>query len=316
LSTPTDHAPIRPTFEAITVGDIVGPVRLDVDAHFARRYAFTVDDYDPLWFRADEDPAAKLTPMALVPDLLRLFFEIYDPEEDFGIHQKEEVWLHGLVPIGETVELTGKFVDKYVKRDKGYYVVEAEARSARSGELYVAHRIVEIAELDPGSELATGSAPPSGQRWVKGDWPADREPLRSVKDASVGDPVLGPSKRIRQDQMSVFSNIEAFWRSIHTDAETAQRAGHRAPLAQGMMGACYVSEMAAAVFGPGWHESGHLDVSFVAPMYAGDEVQARGVVVDIAEGDSGTADRAELEVWLQTQDGVKVCVGWIDSEVR
>jgi len=300
----------RPTFDAIRVGDELGPVRLRVDDHFRRRYGFTVEDATA----RDAPDGSAVTALAVVNDLLRLFNTRFDPDDDFGIHQKEEIWLHAPVPVGEELVLTGRFTEKYVRRGKGYYVAEAEARSAGDGALHVRHRITEIAELPPGTPMGTGDGGATAARTVRGEAAPGRPLARRIADARPGDPVAGPRVEMRQDQMSIFSNVHAFWRSVHTDLEMAQRAGHERTLAQGLMGASWIGQMARDLFGETWEHSGHLDLRFLVPVHAGDVLSTHGVVLERTGGDG--SERAELEVWIENQRGERVTVGWVDGDVR
>jgi acyl dehydratase len=312
MSTPLKDA----TFEAMEVGEELGPIELVVDDHYVKRYAFCVDDYHP-WSFGESSPFGGRVGHAaiLVPELLRLLNTRYDPNTEVGLHQKEEIWLHAPVAVGESVVLTGSFVDKYVKRDKGYVVTDAEARSQRDGRLLVRHRSIEIARVDPDVALGGGSAAPTeAARRATAVFPADREPVaRAAPGLPVGTPVVGPVKRVHQDQMSVFSNVQAFWRNIHTDVEVARKAGSERTIAQGLMASMYLSELGTAFFGRAWFETGWTFHTFLHPVYAGDELTARAVVS--GHPDSPEGSRVELEAWLANQDGVKVVVGWLSAVV-
>ena len=188
------HALKDATFEAMEVGEELGPIELVVDDHAIKSFAFTVDDYHP-WFLGGESPFGGRVAHAaiLVPWLLRLLNTRYDPNTEVGLHQKEEIWFDSPVRLGERVILTGSFTDKYVKRDKGYIVTDAEARSLDDGRLLVRHRCIEIARVDPDVKLGGGSGERSAAaRYVNGEWPADREPEERVTRATaVGTPFVG-----------------------------------------------------------------------------------------------------------------------------
>jgi len=312
MSTPLKDA----TFEAMEVGEELGPIELVVDDHYVKRFAFCVDDHHP-WCVGGGSPFGGRVGHAaiLVPELLRLLNTRYDPNTEVGLHQKEEIWFSSAVHLDEPVILTGSFVDKYVKRDKGYIVTDAEARSRVDGRLLVRHRSIEIARVDPDVNLGGGSSVPAGDaRRVEGVFPDDREPVaRARADLPVGTPVIGPAKRVHQDQMSVFSNVQAFWRNIHTDLDVARKAGSDRTIAQGLMESIYISELGTSFFGRSWFETGWTFHTFVHPVYADDVLETRAVVCGRPESPAGP--RLELEVWLENQDGVKVAVGWLSAVV-
>lgn len=301
------------TFEAMEVGEELGPIELVVDDHAVKRFAFTVDDYHP-WTLGDETPFDGRVAHAalLVPDLLRLLNTVYDPNTEVGLHQKEEVWHHSPVRIGERVRLTGSFTDKYVKRGKGYIVTDAEARSLEDGRLLVRHQSIEIARVDPDIVLGGGTGErTTAARYVNGEWPEDRALGDRVTRATpVGTPFEGRPKQLHQEQMSVFSNVQAFWRNIHTDVDVARKAGSDRTIAQGLMLSMYLSELGTDLFGASWFTSGWTLHTFLQPVFPGDTVTARAVVVEAPEPEEG---RVELEVWMENQDGARVVVGWISA---
>lgn len=303
------------TFEAMTVGEELGPIERDVDEHFIKSYCFTVDDWNP-WYSSSQNPFARpVAPAAsLVPDLLRLLNTRYDPNSEVGLHQKEEIWHVSPIFLGERAVMRGRFVDKYTKRGKGYVVTEAEARSAGDGRLLIRHLATEVARIEAGVELGAGSGRPESGRQVLAVWPPDRVPMDTLQGVTaaqglVGTPILGPRRRVHQDQMSVFSNVAEFWHNIHTDLSVALRAGLPGTLAQGLMSSMYVSELGTRLFGPAWFAHGWNYLTYLRPVLAGDDLQCRGVVTQTTQEDSGI--RVELEVWIQNGRDEKTAVGWL-----
>jgi acyl dehydratase len=304
-------------YENLEVGEVLGPIDLVVDAALARRHAFTVDDYRRLpgagaVATAHREP---VEPSSLLGELLRLLNTRYDPHEDVGLHQREEAWFHVAPQLGDTVRLEGRVVDKFVKRGRGYFVVEAEARRISDGVLLVRHRATEAVGIGDPARLGAGSAEPKADsRRVRGVYPTDQPVVASAQDSpSVGDPLPTLEKQIDQAQISVYSNVAEFWRTTHTDREKAQAEGLPSPIAQGLMNACYISELCGEFFGETWSKTGHLELVFVAPMYPRDTVEVRAVVNRIDTTDDGA--RIELETWVQRPDGTKLAMGWADAEV-
>jgi 3-hydroxybutyryl-CoA dehydratase len=92
---------------------------------------------------------------------------------------------------------------------------------------------------------------------------------------------------VDQRRIDAYSGVRPH--SIHTDEAWARRKGFRAPLAQGMMSTAYVSELMVGLLGTGVVEGGRIDVTFLAPVFAGDTLTVRGVVSDLAEDEGGAA---------------------------
>ena len=297
-------------YELMEVGEELGPVELDIDEHFVKSMAFTLDDYRD-WHLGGSSPfGGPVAPAAaLLCDLLRLLYTRYDPDRDRGLHQHEEFWVHGPAFVGERVRLAGRFVDKYVKRGRGYIVTEAEARTVTDDRLIIRHRAIESTDIT--AERSTEDERPStvASRRVQGKLPVDRPLGTSVgPNTAIGDALIGPVKVIHQDQMSIYSGAQSFWHSIHTDLAVAVEAGLKQTVAQGLMVASYLSEWATDLFGTEWFKSGWMSLTFLAPMFAEDTVSMFAVVTDVTPSEGGT--RIEVEAWAQNQDEDKTVVGW------
>lgn len=297
-----------PTYEAVEVGETFGPLVLDVDDHFVKSYAFALDDYCPWHMREPSPFGGRLAPAAgVAKKLLHIFMTKYDPNALVGLHQKEEIWYHAPVRFGSRVTLTARYVDKYVRRGKGYVVLDGEAHDA-DGNLLVRQRSTEIMRVPDKVELGAGGAGPEGRR-VTGAWPRDREPAPSAAAVMAPGTPVGPLvKRVHQDQMSVFCGAEEHWRNIHTDLDVARRAGFPDTLAPGMMEACWLSEMLTGFFGPDFLTGGWMQVAFLRPVLPGDSIVCKGLVTELTEDDSGR--RLQLEVWAENAEGNMTVAGW------
>lgn len=311
-----DAGGLKPVaFDTIEVGEELGPLDLVVDDHYLRKYAFSVDD--PLWWNNDGSPFGEpVAPAAaLLADALRLLNTRFDPNRDIGLHQREEAWFASPVRRDEPVRLTGVITDKYVRRGRGVWVTEAEARSLLDNRLLLRHRATESAGIGDPTKLGGGTSRDEERpRRVVGEIPSGATmvagPLAEVTPGMVLPPL---TKRVHQAQMSVYSNVEQFWRTTHTDLATARAEGLEHTLAQGLMSASYVSELATRFFGPWWLLTGHLNIAFVAPVRPGDELVVRAVVTQVRpeQGERWI----ECEVWAALPDETKVCLGWIDARV-
>jgi acyl dehydratase len=203
--------------------------------------------------------------------------------------------------------LTGEYVDKYTKRGKGYVVLESQACD-ENGTIYVKQRSTEIMRVPETVELGGGSSK-SRSRRVKGEWPTDRRAVFELSQkVVVGTPIEPLKKQIFQDQMSVFSGAGKHHHNIHTDIEMARAAGFEDTLAQGMMEACWLSELMDRFFGTKWLTNGSYSVVFLQPIYAGDQVVCKAVVTGIADQPAGRD--YEIEMWIEKEDGKMATAGW------
>ena len=94
---------------------------------------------------------------------------------------------------------------------------------------------------------------------------------------------------------------------IHTD-EGAQKIGLRGALVGGSILHAYVLEMLYNYFGEKWLYHGKINVAFIGGgAINGDVLTAHGLVTSTEKEEAGT--RLNLDVWLETQNQVKVPVG-------
>jgi acyl dehydratase len=303
-------------FENIVVGERFHDVVLTIDDQYVKAHAFAVDDYHPWHMTGEGSPVGRIAPStALLNDLLRLLNTLYDPHHDRGLHQREEFWIASPARVGETVRLSGGNTTTSDTRRPTSAAPAAPARSEDDGRLLIRHVAIEAAEVGDPSRLGSGLAEQTGSpsRRIAGDYPTDRAPVRGLDAAvEVGTPLPVVEKTLHQSQIAVYSNIAAHWHTPHTDLAVAREEGLPDTIAQGLMEASYVGEVALDAFGEAWLHSGHAELAFVGPMFPGMRVATYGVVTDRRPVENGTW--VEAEVWVQDADaGDRLCVGWIDA---
>ncbi len=134
--------------------------------------------------------------------------------------------------------------------------------------------------------------------------------IRAHKNLEIGFEIEPRSYEITQEKIDIYSRRVFGGRdtkNIHTDNETARRAGLPRALAQGRYPIGYLSEVLLDFFEKGWVQGGQLEVSLVKPIFPGDRITIRGRVKEkIPEGEK---TRIFLEVWLENQRGEKTTLG-------
>jgi len=299
-------------FEVVEVGEELGPVEEVVTDHKVKSFAFTVDDYHP-WYFGDSPFGGRIGHAALLAnDLLYLYMTKYDPTTVLGLHTHEELWFHHPVFVGERVTLRARYVEKYVRREKGYIVTEAEA-TGHDGRLLLRRRGTEIMRVRPGDVVGRRTAEPPVRR-VTGEYRRDVAPAAHARaDLAPGTPIVPLIKQPRQDQVSVFSRIDQFYRNIHTDLELARAAGLTGPIIQSEMEVMYLAELLTSFFGAPWFTSGWLSTKFIHPVYVGETLAVRGVVTGRTETPGGI--RLDLDLWVENAAGKMTVVGWASGLV-
>lgn len=295
-----------PTYENVYVGESFGPVELVVDDFFLRSYAYALDDYSGMVIEGGRlKPVGHVPPHMIVSDLMQIFLTVYDRDKVVGLHQKEEVEHYKPVPVGAKLTLTGTYVGKYMKRGKGYTVLESVARD-EAGDIVILQRSTEVMRIPEGVKVGTGSAEPD-RRVSPRDLPADRAGAITA-DTPVGVALVPMMKEVRQAQMSVFTGAEFHKQGIHTNLEIARKAGLRDCIAQGMMESCWASQYLSALFGDAFLSTGRHFSTYLSPLYPRDVLTLEGLVTGKNPEAGGT--RVEVEYWLKNQDGVTTAVGY------
>ena len=293
-------------FELVEIGETFGPRPLLVDGHWAKSFAYALDDYSPWWFAHSPFGGPIAMPWALAKEMLATFRLRYDPSGAAGLQQKNEVRYHQPVALGSTLALSAKFVEKYHKRGKGYTVLESQARN-QAGTLLVSQRSTMIIELPKGVVPKPPTQEAAAQRVVT-QWPEHLPPAaRAHANLVAGTPIMSLVKDLRQGHMSIFSAVADHRINVHNNQEKARRAGFPDCVAQGAMSVCWLSEMLATFFGPEWLRSGWISVVFLHGIFPGERLTCRAVVTEVRDTDKGR--ELALDIWTENQDGSRATVG-------
>ncbi|MER8576741.1 MaoC family dehydratase [Mesorhizobium sp. M1409] len=297
------------TFENIEIPEELGPIEIKVTDGLVKQYAFCQDDYRSWHFDASPFGAPVGHAALLANDLYTVYYAQYDRTTLAGLHTSEELFFHAPVPVGETVTITGRFVDKYVRRGNGYVLLKAEARD-HQGNLLVTHRSSEIMRVDPGLVIGRSSAPTPDEKIVPETINA-RPVDKAATAIAPGTPIVSKVKTPSQAQISVYSFVGEHDRNLHNDIDMARKAGLANTIAQGLQTVGYFSELCTDFFGASWFTSGRLKAKFILPVYCDSTLTISGKVSSqVAEGG---AIRTHLEMWAKDQDGRLVSIAWASA---
>jgi 3-hydroxybutyryl-CoA dehydratase len=141
---------------------------------------------------------------------------------------------------------------------------------------------------------------------------------------AVGDVIEGRDRVVDARRLSAYGDgllssaagrIVQVQANIHTDAAEAARNGLPAPIADGMLSTNYLSSMLTRHFGRAYIENGELRTKFIKPIPVDTFLHVRGQVTERTQLADG-AVRYVLDVWTETEDGVRMVVGDATVEVR
>jgi len=134
--------------------------------------------------------------------------------------------------------------------------------------------------------------------------------LPSPADLEIGDELPPLLRRMGWEEIRKFNRYATGGRdtqNIHTDDETARRAGLPRAVATGRHPVAFLAERMVDLFGTGFLFGGEIDVSFLKPIFPGDTLEVTGRVRGKSEENGKT--RLVLEVALLNQEGAPVTAG-------
>ncbi len=295
-------------YETIHIGVEMGPAELVVDDHLVRTYAYGSDDFNPWYFGPSPFGGAVVPPGALLWSISsRTMWRTYDVATDKGVMSKEELTFLKAAPVGSRVRLDSRFVDKFVKRNEPYYVLEVSATDA-SGDVLVIGRWTEMTNMRPG--LALGSAQPRSSEpdaawWVESS--ADQTMAvasRASKGLIPGTPIPTLRKIVRFRQILAFAGPDRYGEplNMHVNSSYAASIGLPAPIVPGILTSAYFMEAATAFFGRSWFETGQLRTQFLRPVYPDHELVIHGAVRETVS--EAGASRQYVDLWCQRESEI------------
>ncbi|MGE5618609.1 MAG: MaoC family dehydratase [Sphingomonadaceae bacterium] len=295
-------------WELMEVGETFGPIEVVVTDHMIKSFAYAVDDYDPAYMVGVPGVGRIGHPPLLCREARDVIRTSYDlASGGAGLHAKHECEFLSSPRLGQRVIITGSHIDKYIKRDKQYIILESLVRD-EAGNLILRQRSTHLRGLKPGVAKAEQS-----QGAVAEVPTMVGSPVVEVgdRDLAVGAQLKPIRKVMTQEQMTVFAGTE--WKNIHTDPDVARAAGLATTVASGLQSFAYLSELMTRFCGEGWRNGGKLAVAFVSPVFLGDTVYASGQVKEMTQENGGL--RVTVDVWCENQAGKRVTVGTASGRI-
>ena len=136
------------------------------------------------------------------------------------------------------------------------------------------------------------------------------EDFPGVGAMRVGDALPGRAFEMGRGAILKFNRYVTGGRdakNIHTDDETARRAGLPRAVATGRHPVAFIAELMVEHLGAGFLAGGELEVSFVKPVFPGDVLRLSATLREKKRENGET--RLLFDVALLNQDGVAVTVG-------
>jgi acyl dehydratase len=216
-----------------------------------------------------------------------------------NLHARQEWEFFAPVMVNDAVHTRSFIADRYVKRGRDYVVNEVLYFNADD------------------AIVARGRTHQSFLRETKNegiviDEKREKAPTRKfeVDTAAALEEIPSLSKQISLDMCWKFSGPN---KNYHNDKEMAIKWGFPDIVVQGMMSTCFLSELMTDRYGAGWLAGGKMNVNLVNIVWQSDKLTCRGFVREIVP--EGNRQRANLDVWVEKEDGTKVTIGTASAVV-
>jgi acyl dehydratase len=216
----------------------------------------------------------------------------YLPNVFGNLHARQEWELFHPMQVGDLLRSRSTVVERYRKRDRLYIVNEVLFTAADGRWLQRSRTHQSFLAEDRHGEVVVDR-----EREKRTD-------RRFEVGAGEGEEIPSSTRTITEAMCEAFSGPE---KNYHTDREMARALGFPEIVVQGMMSICFLADILAARFGPGWHHGGKLDVRLVNVVWANDTLTARAKVRE--EAPEGSHRRLVLDVWCAKPDGTVTTVG-------
>lgn len=285
--------------DEVYVGRYFGQHQYEVTSDAIRHYCESVAVGEALFSERSPYDAAVAPPLMLHSDVYA-FRGWYLPHIYGNLHARQEWQFFSPALVGEKLTTTSTIVDRYVKRDREYVVNEVNC-FAEDGKPVLRGRTHQSFLIDKerrDTVVDKEREKRSGRRF-------------DVWDGEVIEELSGAEKVISLEMCQKFSGPG---KNYHNDVEAAKALGFPDIVVQGMMPLCFVADMLVERFGAGLYTGGRMDINLVNVVWQGDRVRARGVVQELVG--EGEAQRAQMQVWCEKDDGTKVVIGRASALVR
>ncbi|HZU75267.1 MAG TPA: hypothetical protein VFA70_00780 [Dehalococcoidia bacterium] len=279
----------------VQVGTDTGDEAIAITPELVQWYVEAVEADHP-WYHGDSPFGGPVAPALVLHNAPYRSLNLwYLPNRYGNLHAKMQWELFRPLMVGSTVFRSGVVVDRYLRRDRDFVVAESELRDEQ-GRLCARTRTTQSFLADPER---TGIVVERGreQRRDRPFQPAEApsEALRSI---------AGPRHLVTAEQCHRFSGGRP---NYHNDAAEAEKLGFREVVVQGTLSICFLSDMMTEAYGEGWWLGGRIQLNLVNILWAGEAVQAKGIVRERVR--EGSVWREHLDVWTEKDDGTRTIAG-------
>lgn len=264
------------SYEAIEMNREFGPYKYPLQDRIERHLEAIEDSHS--WHRERSPWGPPVAPPSLLGQMAMRFLDQVGPVPPGTLHAKQEIATVSPLRLDRQPIGYGTFVNKTEKRGRKWFTFETKWRD-ETGLIIGASSVVMV--LPDGGEGA-GTKSNTAE--------ADKGELTPI------------ARTLTQDRLTAYSEDSANairGQSIHVQPEVAKKAGFPTTVAQGLMGADYLSEVMENELGREWYDYSKLSVTFLQSVFCGDSLTATGRLTETNE--EGAMMRRVYELWCENQ---------------
>jgi acyl dehydratase len=285
------------TYEGIEMNREFGPYKYPLRERIERHLEAVENTH--AWHRERSPWGPPVAPPAILGNMGMRFLDALGPVPPGTLHAKQEIETVSALRLDRQPIGYGVFTEKYEKRGRKWFMFESKWRD----ETGLIIGVSRLRMVFPGGEEGRGR---------KEEEEGSRESgmkNREAQDTTKSE--LGPVVRtLTQERLTAYSEDSANalrGQSIHVQPEAAKRAGFPTTVAQGLMGADYMSELMENELARAWYDNARLSVTFLRPVLCGDTITAGGRLTENAE--EGALVRRTYELWCENERGELMTTG-------
>jgi len=269
------------SYDAIEMNREYGPYKYPLRERIDRHLE-AVENTHP-WHRDHSPWGPPVAPPAILGNMGMRFLDQVGPVPPGTLHAKQEIEIVSAIRLDRQPIGYGVFTDKMEKRGRKWFTFESKWRD-ETGLILGTSRVV---MLLPGT--------------AQEGWSGKKEPGTEAARKGELPPI---SRKLTQEKLTAYSEDSANalrGQSIHVQPEAAGKAGFPTTVAQGLMGADYMSELMENELAREWYDYAKMSVTFLRPVLCGETITATGRLSGSAE--EGAMVRRAYDLWCKNQQG-------------
>lgn len=125
-----------------------------------------------------------------------------------------------------------------------------------------------------------------------------------MAEFKAGDALPEVRGTVTQDTINAYAEISADYNPLHVDPEFARKTEFGGTIAHGPLALCFIFQLFTRHLPQGWPQGTSVRATYLGPVRPGDQIVARGRVVERSETPQGV--QLQVEATCENQRGEKV----------